>query len=31
MFLKTQMVRLNDHPEGPGTRDMELVALNLAK
>jgi hypothetical protein len=31
MHLKTSLRRLADHPQGPGTQEHELVALNLAR
>lgn len=31
VFLKTNLRRLADHPQGPGTQEAELVALNLVK
>lgn len=31
LFLKTNMRRLDGHPQGPGTQEAELVALKLAK
>ena len=31
MFLKTNLRRLPDHPQGPGTQEREVVALNLAR
>ena len=31
MFLKTNLRRLVDHAQGPGTQEAELVALNLVR